>query len=153
MTTTELNAVRDLRDELALERRRLEDLRACAGSMSRVFDGLPKAKATTSAVEKIAIAIVESERHIEELTEAIALSSAELVTAISATITKPLMMSAMIRRYVTCKTTAAIAMRLHITREYVWKLCKRGVNHDIGTSRYWEYPCRLRGRLDLQCAG
>lgn len=127
MTFDELNAVRDLRDELALERRRLEDLRACAGSMSRAFDGLPKAKATTSAVEKIAIAIIESERHIEELTEAIALSSAELVTAISATIKQPLMMSAMIRRYVTCKTTAAIASELFISADYVRKLCKRGV--------------------------
>ena len=127
MTFDELNAVRDLREELALERRRLENLRTCAGSMNRDFDGLPKAKATTSAVEKIAIAIVESERRIEELTAAIALTTAELVTAISATITKPLMMSAMIRRYVACQTFSTIAAELFISKDYVSKLCKRGV--------------------------
>lgn len=127
MTIDELNAVRDLRAELALECRRLEDLRACADSMTRELDGLPKAKATTSAVEKIAVAILESEARITELTGAIVDVSAELVAAISTTIRKPLMMSAMIRRYVACQTFSAIAAELFISADYVSKLCKRGV--------------------------
>lgn len=127
MMINELNSVRNLREELARECRRLEDLRTCAALTSRELDGLPKAKATTSAVEKISVAIVDSERRIEELTEAIALASAELVTAISATITKPLMMSAMIRRYVACQTFSTIAAELFISKDYVSKLCKRGI--------------------------
>lgn len=134
MTIDELNAVRDLRAELALERRRLEDLRACADSMTRELDGLPKAKATTSAVEKIAVAILESEARITELTRAIVDVSAELVEAISTTIRKPLMMSAMIRRYVACETLSTISAKLFVCKAYVGRLCERGVKMMTGST-------------------
>ena len=71
--------------------------------------------------------IAECEARIEELASAIVDEAAELAAKIHGTIRKPLMSSAMVLRFCAGSPDSAIAMRLHITRDYVWKLCKRGV--------------------------
>lgn len=127
MTFDELNRVRALREQLAAEIRRLETLRLSAASLCRQLDGLPRSTPLTSTPERLAAAIVDSEQKISELTAAIDESATELSAEIYSTISDNLIATVLVMNFCAGVSTGEIARRLNYTRNYIWKVRRRGI--------------------------
>lgn len=127
MTFDELNRVRVLREQLAAEIRRLETLRLSASNLYRQLDGLPRSTPLTSTPEKLATAIVAAEQKISELTAALDESAANLSAEIYSTISDNLIASVLTMIFCAGISTGEIARRLNYTRNYIWKLKRRGI--------------------------
>lgn len=127
MTFDELNRVRALREQLAAEIRRLETLRLSASNLYRQLDGLPRSTPLTSPTEKIASAIVDAEQKISELTAEVDAAATELSAEIYSTICNTLIASVLVMNFCAGVSTGEIARRLNYTRNYIWKLKRRGI--------------------------
>ena len=127
MTFAELNSCRLLRKQLDSEIARLEALRLSANSLCRQLDGLPRSTPLTSTPERLAAAIVDAEQKISELTAALDESTTQLAAAIYATISDNLIASVLVMNFCAGVSTGEIARRLNYTRNYIWKLKRRGI--------------------------
>ena len=127
MTFDELNRVRALREQLAAEIRRLETLRLASSNLYRQLDGLPRSTPLTSPTERLAAAIVDAEQKISELTAALDESAANLSAEIYSTISDNLIASVLTMNFCAGVSTGEIARRMNYTRNYIWKLRRRGV--------------------------
>lgn len=128
MTIEELNSVFEVKAKIESERAKLETLKICSESVKPIeLSDLPKAKNQSSAVERFAVSIIESEQKIlalqNELVEVAATLAQKLTFELSRK--SPLLLSVMIRRYCACMTISEIARSLHFTRNYIQKLHKQ----------------------------
>ena len=71
MTEKELNGVRELNKKIRDLQRHLQELRVSAENLVPILDGLPHSSEAKSRVEKIALMIVEDERELTALNEAV----------------------------------------------------------------------------------
>lgn len=77
-----LDTVIKLRGEIAACERRLESLREMETAITARLDGLPRATARVSKVEKLALQIVESEEQLAELNREVDEKASELAEEI-----------------------------------------------------------------------
>ena len=127
MTGTELNAVWALKTRLDREKRRLQDLQVMAESMTPLLDGMPHAKPLTFKVEKTAMLIVTCQEKIAELTDRLIQTKFDLLINLQALNLNEMCERVLSYRYVACLTFGAIAKLMNITRDYAWKIYKRGL--------------------------
>ena len=80
----EINAARELREEIQSLERRIETLKATAQNLVPIRDGLPKGKATSSAVERLAVKILALEEDLRGLREKLDAVKVQLIEKISA---------------------------------------------------------------------
>lgn len=129
MTASELNACRELQREIERERRRLESLREASASITRILDGLPKGRPTTSRIERFSILIFEAEERLSNLQAELDITAASLATRLINELSAfPLSLSVMLRHYVGQANFNEIARQLHYTRTYIWNLHNRGLD-------------------------
>ncbi len=77
-----LDTVIKMRGEIAACERRLESLREMETAITARLDGLPRATARVSKVEKLALQIVESEEQLAELNREVDEKARELAEEI-----------------------------------------------------------------------
>lgn len=128
MTFEEINSVKNLRAEFERERQKLESLRLLAESCYvSSFDGLPRAQSLTSKTEKFAVRISEAEERIKILAAEIEREAADLAAIIWSVISDNLLADVMTRHFCAGLSLGDIGKQLSYTRDYIWKLRKRGV--------------------------
>lgn len=126
LTSSELKSVKEIRAKIDFETRRLESLKSCAMTTTRL-DGLPHSKPQMSVPEKLAIEIAESEAKIEKLVEEMTVRAVELTNKIYETVANVTIAEVLTLRYVAGLKVEEIARRLNFTRSYIWKLHNRGL--------------------------
>lgn len=125
MTIEELNSVFEVKAKIESERAKLETLKICSETVKPVeLSDLPKAKNQSSAVERFAVAIIETENRIIDLQNQLVEVAAMLAQKLTAELknSSPLLLSVMIRRYCGIMTFNEIARSLNFTSNYVRKL-------------------------------
>jgi len=125
MTVEELNSVFEVKAKIESERAKLETLRICSETVKPIeFSDLPKAKNQSSAVERFAVSIVETENRIIDLQNRLVEVAATLAQKLTAELknSSPLWLSVMIRRYCGAMSFSEIAQSLNFTRSYIQKL-------------------------------
>lgn len=128
MTIEELNSVFEVKAKIESERAKLETLRICSATVKPVeLSDLPKAKNQSSAVERFAVAIIETEQKILALQNELVEVAAKLATKLTSELKNQnsLLLSVMIRRYCACMTFNEMARSLNFTRNYIQKLHKQ----------------------------
>ena len=128
MTVEELNSVFEVKAKIESERAKLETLKICSESVKPIeLSGLPKAKNQSSAVERFAVSIIESEQKILALQNELVEVAATLAQKLTAELenSSPLLLSVMIRRYCGTMSFNEIARSLNFTRNYIQKLHKQ----------------------------
>lgn len=122
MTEQELNGVRELRNKICVLERRLQELRTSAENLVPILDGLPHSSEAKSRVEKIALMIVEDERELTALNEAILLARSELADKILREVDEPTLQTLLVLRYVECLSFKETARRMKITLRHLYRL-------------------------------
>ena len=125
MTVEELNSVFEVKAKIESERAKLETLKICSETVKPVeFSDLPKAKNQSSAVERFAVAIIETENRIIELQNQLVEVAATLAQKLTLELKNQnsLWLSVMIRRHCGAMTINEIAHSLNFTRSYIQKL-------------------------------
>lgn len=125
MTIEELNSVFEVKAKIESERAKLETLKICSETVKPVeFSDLPKAKNQSSAVERFAVAIIETENRIIELQNQLVEVAATLAQKLTLELKNQnsLWLSVMIRRHCGAMTINEIAHSLNFTRSYIQKL-------------------------------
>ena len=138
MDYRELNSVWILKKEFDRESRRLEDLRALAEPTTPLFDGMPHATTPpqTSKVESIATLIVDAERALVRLSEAIEAAKCRVLVALQSVPMKELALRVLRYHYAGCKSFSAIAKILHYSKWHIVRLHDEGIqslNLDVHT--------------------
>ena len=118
----EITAARDLREEIQTLERRMETLRATAQDLVPIRDGLPKGKVTSSAVERLAVKILNLEEYLRGLQEKLAAVKIHLIEEISAAPLKEMERRVLMMRYVNCMRFRDICFDLNKSdaRIYQW---------------------------------
>ena len=124
---TELNSVWDLKTRLDREKRRLQDLQVMAESTTAILDDLPHAKPLTYKVEQITLLMVACQEKIDSLAEQLIQAKFDLLTKLQSLNLNELCERVLSYRYVACLTYGTTARLMNVTRDYVWKLHKRGL--------------------------
>lgn len=125
MTVEELNSVFEVKAKIESERAKLETLKICSETVKPIeLNDLPKAKNQSSAVERFAVAIIETENRIIELQNQLVEVAATLAQKLTLELKNQnsLWLSVMIRRYCGAMTFNEIAHSLNFTRSYIQKL-------------------------------
>lgn len=127
MSCAELNMVWDLKMRLDREQRRLQDLQVMAESMTPILDGMPHAKPLTYKVEQLATMTADCKDTIANLTEQLIQAKFDLLTKLQSLNLHERCERVLNYHYVSCLKFGAIAKLMNYTRDYVWKLHKRGL--------------------------
>lgn len=128
MTEAELNAVRDLRDEIRFRLIHMSELRRTAGDLVPVLDGMPHDKSTASRTEKIALKLVEAELEIENLRGELETAKAKLSATLQEMLSG-LELEVMMMRYVDCKNFRDIQFELNLSDNRVFYLHRRALQN------------------------
>lgn len=115
MTVTELNSVRDLRQRIREQERRLRALRLSVENLTPILDGMPHSRSPTSRVEKITVKILEAERELELLRAECANAAEVLTEKISAANLESQEQTILIMRYVACMNFRDIEFELGLS--------------------------------------
>ena len=133
-----LQAVMELRRHIEREENLLEVLRARAGTPPTAkLDGLPKAKATASRTEILAVKISDAERELERLREEETETILNLAIRISERVKATNTQKILILRYIEGLKFAEIAAAMNYSEEAIYYLHRRGVKEfaaDDGTT-------------------
>lgn len=129
MTDKELNVVRELRDEICILERRLQELRMSAENLVPIIDGLPHATEAKSRVEKIALMIVADERELENLREQFMKLKSELANKIMSQVSDPILQTLLVLRYVECLSFKETARRMKSSLRHVYRLHEKIFKH------------------------
>ncbi|MBR0288638.1 MAG: hypothetical protein IJQ82_06625 [Selenomonadaceae bacterium] len=121
-----LDEVIKLRGEIAACERRLESLREFETAMTSRLDGLPKATARVSKVEKLALQIVESESCLAQLYAEVDEKARELAEEIFRRV-DGMSCTVLFKRYVMCKTFAQIASEMNYSEPNIYYWHRQGV--------------------------
>lgn len=121
-----LDEVIKMRGEIAACERRLESLREMQTAMTSRLDGLPKAKAHVSRVEKVATQIVDTERCLAELNREVDEKASELAEEIFRRV-EGMSCAVLFKRYVMCKTFAQIASETNYSEPNIYYWHRKGV--------------------------
>ena len=127
MSCAELNSVWELTAQLDREKRRLQDLKVMAESMTPILDGMPHAKPLSYKVERLATMTADCKDTIANLTEQLVQAKFNLLAKLQSFKLQELYERVLSYHYVACLKFDAIAHKLNFTRDYVWKLHKRGL--------------------------
>lgn len=127
ITGYELKKVWDLKAQLEREKRRLQDLRVIAESTTAILDDMPHAKPQTFKTERITLLIVACQEKIETLTEQLIQAKTDLLCNLQSLNLNEMCERVLSYRYVACLTYGTTARLMNVTRDYVWKLHKRGL--------------------------
>lgn len=122
----DLRSVRNLKAAIEERRQQIEILSSAQISISFV-DGLPRAKAQGSRVEKIAAAIVDAEKEIAALVVELDKTAAALATEIFRLVEGIKRRRVLMLRYVGCLPFREIASEMAISEARVFVLHKEGV--------------------------
>ena len=100
----------------------METLRATAQNLVPIRDGLPKGKATSSAVERLAVKILNLEENLRGLQEKLAAVKIRLIEEICAAPLKEMERRVLMMRYVNCMRFRDICFDLNKSdaRIYQW---------------------------------
>lgn len=128
MTERELNAVRELKQQIHAEERRLQVLRTAAESLVPVLDGMPHARSQSSRVAKIVTLIIEAEQALNALKETLDNVSTELVTKIRRAPLTTREQEILILRYVACMNFLDIEGELHLSDARIFYHHRQAVN-------------------------
>ena len=115
LTAEELNAVRNLKEEIRALENRLQIMRLTASSISPAFDGLPGGNEKKSPVETLAVKIISLEEELSSKYRLLDSTAAVLYEKISAVNLKPREHDVMILRYCACETFRDIGFMLKIS--------------------------------------
>ena len=129
MTDKELNGVRELRDEICILERRLQELRMSVENLVPIIDGLPHATEAKSRVEKITLMIVANERELENLRERFTRLKSELVDKIMSQVSTPILQTLLVLRYVECLSFKETARRMKSSLRHVYRLHEKFFKH------------------------
>lgn len=121
-----LSAVMELEEKISAARAELDRLKALATATTTRIDGLPKAKSITSRVESLTAKIVDCERRLAILREALICTQVDLTLELSAQLPSDVA-NVMILRYVNVMSFTEIANALHYSRGHIHRICKRGL--------------------------
>lgn len=127
MSCAELNVVWVLKMRLDREQRRLQDLQIIAESMTPILDGMPHAKPLSYKVEQLATMTADCKDTIANLTEQLVQAKFNLLSKLQSLKLNELYERVLSYHYVACLQFDAIAKLMSFTRDYVWKLHKRGL--------------------------
>lgn len=119
----ELDSIRTMKKRIATLETRLEALKTAATAITPLMDGLPHAKARTSPTERIAVALVDTEKELTAAQAAYEENRVKLAEKIFERMTdKPTQMTILILRYVECLSFRKIAERIHYSLSRVFDL-------------------------------
>lgn len=122
MTVTELNSVRDLRQRIREQERRLNALRLSVQNLTPLLDGMPHSRSQTSRVEKIVVKAADLEREIESLRDECAAAAVTLTDKISAANLESHEETILILRYVACMNFRDIEFELGMSDARIFYL-------------------------------
>lgn len=112
MTERELNAARDLAEEIKACESDLATFRLSMTKLVPIRDGMPKAQSNESRVEELAVLIVEKERELNELKERLIDTAGKLAREISAAPLNSQERRVIFLRYVACEHFRDIAFEM-----------------------------------------
>lgn len=118
----EITAARDLKEEIHSVERQMETLRATAQNLVPIRDGLPKGKATSSAVERLAVKILKLEEYRQAKLKELDAVKIRLIEEICAVPLKEMERRVLMMRYVNCMQFRDICFDLNKSdaRIYQW---------------------------------
>ena len=118
----DINAARDLKEEIQSLERRIETLRTTAQNLVPIRDGLPKGKATSSAVERLTVKILDLEENLRGLQEKLDAVKIRLIEEICAAPMTEMERRVLMMRYVSCMRFRDICFELDKSdaRVYQW---------------------------------
>lgn len=112
----------EARQLVEMEKRRLELLTTTRARMTAPPDGQPRARGFDSGVEKIALAIVDTETRLRELEAELAFRQAQMLTWILSACLPAAEENVAVARYVHCAPFAEIAQELCYSLPHVYRL-------------------------------
>ncbi len=122
----ELVAFRKVFAKLKAARARLERLMDSSAVATSITDGLPRAKATTSAVERAAVELADATAEFERLSAEAVQALADLFREVNRRVAgRP--GDVLILRYGALMTFAEISAELNLSQAQVYKLHRDGV--------------------------
>lgn len=113
MTERELNAARDISDQIRACESDLATFRLSMTKLVPIRDGMPKAQSNESRVEELAVLIVEKERELNELKERLIDTAGKLAREISAAPLNAQERRVIFLRYVACDNFRDIAFEMN----------------------------------------
>ena len=118
----EITAARDLKEEIHSVERRIETLKTTAQNLVPIRDGLPKGKATSSAVERLAVKILKLEEYRQAKLKELDAVKIRLIEEICAAPLKEMERRVLMMRYVNCMRFRDICFDLNKSdaRIYQW---------------------------------
>ena len=127
ITCEELSEVWTLKQSLAMEQRRLIDLRSLAEPSTPILDGMPHVQPLTFKVERIAGLMIDCQQLIEKLEQEIAQRKFELLTKLQAVKINEIQQRVLSYRYVACLKFNEIAKAMNFTYVYIHILHRKGL--------------------------
>lgn len=127
ITANILNSVWNMKKQINFQQRRLRDLEILASSTTALLDGVPHSKPLTSKIERFAVMIDDCQRKIIELSEQIVQRKLELLALLHEQNLNEPCERVLSYHYVACLPHGEIAQLMHYTRNYIWKLHRRGL--------------------------
>ena len=122
-----LSAVQDAQRAFLTAKSELESLRAAAiGINPPRLDGLPRAKPTSSKVERLTVQIVDAERRLEELADELVAANVALIEEIFRRVKNVVAADVLVQRYILGRPFAEIAAQMNYSEANVYRLHKRG---------------------------
>ena len=132
MTEKELNRVREMKEKIEREERRVEGTRRAITDLVPFLDGLPHAQNQSSRVEKLTAQIVDGERRLDEMRDKMAAEAAALTAEISRAPLLPQEHEVIMLRYVTCLNFLDIGFKLNYSDANVFYHHRHGTNKLFG---------------------
>ena len=120
-----LEQVRDLTAKIRKQEQKLECIRKKTITPPRI-DSLPKSQARSSATERIAIQIVDTERELAALRIELEPAKEKLSVAILDSVSEPIQATCLILYYVACETQKKISERLNCQYKAILKYMRDG---------------------------
>lgn len=120
-----ITIVRDIEKEMVLTREKIESLRTAATNITPTIDGLPRAKASASKIEKATVQIVDAQRRLAELAAEYVTATIELAEEIYRRV-KGVASEVLIQRYILGRSFAEIAADMNYDTSNIYRLHKHG---------------------------
>lgn len=124
MTWAELNEVRDLNKAIEDVAKELDTLQLTLSLKIPALNGMPKSKAISSRVERIAIRKVDAERKLDELNDLLRLALPRLEKKICEEIEDATARTLFILRYVDCMYFRDIGFSMGYSEAHIYYLHK-----------------------------
>ena len=117
-----IDSVAVLRKKIAALEARLIDLRNLATATTKILDGMPHAKSRASPVERITVAIIETENELSAARSELQNLQPSLATAIIERVKAPALATVLILRDVQCLSFRETARRMNYCLRNVFNL-------------------------------